>query len=310
MARRTRRRNKQGGNGSILIIKAFVTLFVLLVMIGSFLLFAAWWFFERKAANTKQPDSIHDFDHTNEEISAINQQSSRLDRVYSRLDQIEVEGRSLTRRQDGMFNERSKKGKQFNQEINSLSPEADRLEQSLADLEALPVKRLNEWAFYASMHLSLRKASLGYVLSFIIFAWLQPKWVLELSNTMQNLSLLDFYAAYPIAYGASVGALFISAIVLGVSFFLTKEKKIQELANSEHKEVVEEQRSFENEQREDNTVSVESFVNSLSELPHTTLKEIVDEFGINADRRSKATIIDAIRSAEFEVIQNIYLKLN
>jgi len=227
------RRKKKGNTGGELLVQAFVALFALLAMIGSFILFVAWLYFERKAKYLPKPTSIHEFDHTSEEISQINYQEDSLNEIHQRLDQISYEGQSLTKRQDGMYNERSKKGKQFNAEICKLNPKADNLEQSLADLEALPEKRLNHWAFYASMHLALRKSVVSYIISFAIFAWLQPKWVMKLSQFMQKFSFLDFYASYPIAYGASVGSLVISLLVLGVAFFyLRSEKKEALLRNS------------------------------------------------------------------------------
>jgi len=231
MAKR-RRKNKQGGTGGELLVKAFVSLFTILVLVGSFLLFFAWWFFESKAKHLKKVTSIHDFDHTEEEINKIKRYEAELEQYYQRLDYIAYEGKSLSTRQDGMYDERSKKGKQFNAEINDLRPRAEIIEQSVADLEALPEKRLNHWAFYASMNWASRYSVLSYIFSFFLFTWLQPVWVMELSEIMQNLSFLDFYASYPIAYGASVGSLLSALSVLSLSFVYIRAEKKDALIHS------------------------------------------------------------------------------
>jgi len=301
MAKRNRRKRKQGGVGGDLAIKLFATLLIVLVMIGSFLLFAVWLYFERKKTKLPKARSIHDFDNTHEEINHINQQARSLERIYSRLDKIELEGQSLTKRQDGLYNERGKKGKQLNSEINNLSPRADNLEQSIYDLESLPEKRLNNWIFYVSMCLASRQSVLSYIASFALFVWLQPKWVIQLSETLKNLSLLDFYASYPIAYGASVGSLVISLIVMGLSFFYWKSEKKDSLTNAQ---ITEPQN---NAETDDLTVS--DFIESLSNLPHSHLKRLADEFDIQADRRSKATILEAISNEDSDTISNIYARL-
>ncbi|MEV3833161.1 hypothetical protein [Aeromonas allosaccharophila] len=305
MARRSGRRRKQGGAGEGLIVKTFGTLFILLVLVGSFLLFFAWWYFELKGRKLSTPNSIHDFDHTKEELKSIHQQESILNQLYSRLDQIEYEGQSISKRQDGMYNERSNKGKLFNTEIRDLNPRIDNLEQTLADLESLPEKRLNDWAFYASMHLSLRLSVISYVASFAVFLFFQPKWIIQLSQLLQNVTLLDFYASYPMAYGLSVGSLTISVIVLISSFFyLRNEKKnliINSTKNSPSTDLVDDDNFSE--------ISVEGLTTLLSRLSHTELKQLADEFNIQADRRSKANILNAISNEHSDVIKNIFLRV-
>lgn len=289
MARRRSRRNKQGSVGGDLLFKAFGSLFIILVMIGSFLLFAAWFYFERKKALLIKPKSIQDFAHTSSELLEINRQENKLENIYNRLDQISHEGRSLSKRQDGKYNERSKKGKEFNREVDNLAPEADNFEQSLADLEALPEKRLNNWAFYASMNIASRISVLSYVLSFALFVWLEPVWVMQLSQFLQSITLLDFYASYPIAYGASVGSLFISLGVLGGALFYYREAKKESLKNAQIPQAEPEQNV------EITSIDIEEL---LSSLPHSELKILADEFNIMADRRSKKAMLEAIKEAD------------
>jgi hypothetical protein len=301
VAKRSRRKKKQGGTGEGLLFKVFITLFILLVMIGSFLLFVAWWYFERKGATLPKPQSIQYFSHTKDEIKAINQYEDSLERIYSRLDQIEFEGRALTKRQDGMYNERSKKGKLFNSDINELSPKADNIEQSIADLESFPEKRLNEWAFYSSIYLALRHSVISYIVSFALFVWIQPVWVIELSQFLQKYTFLDFYASYPVAYGASVGSLVISLSVLGVSFFSIRSKKKESLNSPE---LIESSRYINSSEIVD--VNIPDFIAYLSKLSHTDLKKLADEFDIQADRRSKSTILDAISEESEDIRNKIY----
>ena len=293
MARRRSRRNKQGSVGGDLLFKAFGSLFILLVMIGSFLLFAAWFYFERKKALLIKPKSIQDFAHTSSELVEINRQENRLENIYNRLDQISHEGRSLSKRQDGKYNERSKKGKEFNREVDNLAPEADNFEQSLADLEALPEKRLNNWAFYASMNIASRVSVLSYILSFALFVWLEPVWVMQLSQFLQSITFLDFYASYPIAYGASVGSLFISLAVLGGALFYYREAKKESLKNAQVPQAEPEQ--IPEQSVEITSIDIEEL---LSSLPHSELKILADEFNIMADRRSKKAILEAIKEAD------------
>jgi hypothetical protein len=48
----------------------------------------------------------------------------------------------------------------------------------------------------------------------------------------------------------------------------------------------------------------------LSELSHSELKAIADEFDIQADRRSKAAILEAISCEEIEVLNRIADRLS
>lgn len=297
---RSRKRKKQGGNAEALILKALATLIVLLVMIGSFLLLAAWLFFERKNSRLAKPTSLSFFNNTSDEVALSKNQTRALDRIYSRLDAIEIEGQRIPKRQDGLYNERSQKGKQFNIEVAELNNNANSLESSLSVLDSLPQKRLNEWAFYVSMNLALRISVVSYLLSFASFAWFQPKWVTQLSTTLQNYSLLDFYSSYPIAYGASVGALVISLLFLVISYFYFREQKIDELSENKQNNI------RNNTQIIEENISTDEIIDYLSQISHATLKSIVDNFGIEANKRSKASIIDALKMQSEDKILEIY----
>ena len=304
MAARSRRKRKSDSDGGFG-IKILATLFVLLVMIGSFLLFVAWWFFERKARSLYKPNSIRDFDLNSEELRELKQHESLLSSSLRRLSQIDVEGKSVSKRQDGMYNERSAKGKQLNQEIYALTPRVSELKSTIHEIENLPTERLNEWAFYATMHLALRRAIMAYVASFGLFVWLQPKWVLQLSQTLQSLSLLDFYSSYPIAYGASVGSLVVSLTTLGIAFFVLRAKKIEELEEKADNITSGTATSL-GKQNDAASFSVEHILSALSGLSHTELKNLVDEFGIKADKRSKSSILGAISIESPDVLNRIY----
>lgn len=304
---KSRRRKKQGGNAGGLLLKALATLVVLLVMIGSFLLFIAWFFFEWKNSRLAKPTSLSFFDHTNDEKKSIYNQERSIDRILTRLESIEVEGRKLTKRQDGLYNERSQKGKQFNQEVAQLTENLNSLESSLSILESLPNQRLNEWAFYASMPLALRVSTISYILSFATFSWLQPKWVMQLSNTLQNYSLLDFYSSYPVAYGASVGSLVVSLILLCLSYLFFREKKIDDLTSVQQKHSL--SANIEHNVNITKEISSDEIFDILSNQSHATLKSIVDTFGIEANKRSKASIIEALKDQNQSTIYNIYLSI-
>jgi hypothetical protein len=285
----SRRRSRRGNVGGDLLLKAFTTLLSLLVLIGSFLLFGAWLYFERKKQLLLTPKSLQDFAHTNTELSEIQSQDRKLSMTYNRLDQIAKEGSSLTIRQDGKYNERSKKGKELNNEISKLEPHASSLEKSLADLVALPEKRLNDWAFYASMNLASRLSLLSYILSFMFFAWQEPDWVLTVSGYLQSLSLFDYYSAYPLAYGASIGSLVVSLLVLTVSFYHFRTAKKESLAR-----VTVTESGVMQEESGDEMTS-EEFTNNISHFPHSDLKKMADLLNLKVDRRSKKNILEAIK---------------
>ncbi len=294
-----RRRRKQGNAGEGLILKAFVTIFTFLVMIGSFLLFAAWWYFERKSRTLPKPNSIDYFAHTADEINKLNQQQGRLNTIYNRLDQINCEGKSLNKRKDGMYNERSKKGKQFNLEITQLIPKADKFEQEIADIESLPDKRLSDWAFYSAMPLALRLSVIFYVVSFMLFLWLQPTWIMQLSGMLQKLSLFDFYSSFPIAYGASVGSLICSLIVLVISFLNYKQIKKDSLTSVGKTPI---------ESAERNTtdkLTYETFMKYVENAPHSELKKLVDVLNIDADKRSRKAILQSFRNEKQKIETHI-----
>lgn len=292
MARK--KKSNQGGGLGGLFFKAGITLIVVLVMIGSFLLFVAWVFFERKYMNLPRPKSLDYFDLTKEEVASLARHERSLSQTYARLNSIEIEGRNLSKRQDGFYNERSQKGKEFNAEIVDLRGNEIHLVKTINDIKSLPDERLKEWSFYATTPIALRISCLAYVLSFALFAYLQPKWVTQLSNTMQKFSLLDFYASYPLAYGASIGALVISLVFLFVAYFIILDSKIEKLSNANTVEVTTE------------ALPISQMLEHISQMPYATLKLVVDNFEIDASKRSKSTIMDAIQNQGDEMITKIY----
>ena len=109
MARsRSRRSNRSDPTLFFGIIAACV---VFLIIIGSFLNFVAWVYFEYRARKLLIPAQCNYFSHTPEELSEISSINKECSTVSKRLTQIEIEGSSLTKRQDGMYNARSQKGK-------------------------------------------------------------------------------------------------------------------------------------------------------------------------------------------------------
>lgn len=297
MARR-RRKSSSGSNAGGLILGMLATAFVLLIMFGSALLFVIWVFQEKSAKSRPKPKSIDFFAHTKEEIKSIHNKEQQLNSVFAGLERIEVEGKTLTRRQDGQFNERSAKGKQFNAEVIKLNADANQLESSLNELESRPATRLHNWLFAASMHIGLRHAVLGYLASFGLFAWLQPSWILQLSTKLQSYSFLDFYASYPVAYGASTGAFVVSMLVLTVSYFYTKQKLLTQLQNSPDIGTAD----LVNESR----LEVNDMMSFISQVSHAHLKSVVEAMNIPADKRSKATIITAINQQSLQTIGDVY----
>lgn len=298
-----RRKKSQGGGAEGLIFGFFATAIVILVMIGSFVLFIAWYVYERKFKALPRPQSVSFFDHTEDEIEKMSFINRTLNRLYGRIDAMEDEGAHLSKRQDGFYNERSRKGKELNSEINSINPKIDENESSLAYYEALPEKRLNAWLFDRAITKALRLASTFYVVSFIYFANAEPKWVLQLSKELQSWSFLDFYSSHPIAYGASVGSLVVSLTILAVMFFYyrhTEKESLFATGASDSDGVTQHDAS----NREDQVI-LERVQEFLAGLPHRTLKDVADRHNIDADKRSKSSIVGAIISQPREIIVNI-----
>lgn len=295
---RKRRKSSSGSNAGGLILGILVTAFVLLIMFGSVLLFVIWIIQEKSAKSRTKPKSLDFFAHTKDEINSIRNKERQLNMVFAGLERIEIEGKTLARRQDGQFNERSVKGKQFNAEVIKLNADADQLESSLNELESRPATRLHNWLFTASMHMGLRHAVLGYLASFALFAWLQPAWILQLSTKLQSYSFLDFYASYPVAYGASTGAFVASMIVLTVSYFYTKQKLLNQLQNGSDTGTT--------EQVDESSLEVNDMMSFISQVSHAHLKSAVEAMSIPADKRSKATIITAINQQNQQTIGDVY----
>ncbi|PSU93980.1 hypothetical protein C0W35_09770 [Photobacterium kishitanii] len=278
-SKRSKRRSSNGNSYGSFLLQAFVTVTVLLVLFGSLLTFIFWLIFERKNSRLPKVRSITAFDHTDRETSKINALRASLSRHYNRLDQIEKDGADLRKRNDGLFNEQSQRGRRFNLEIQRISPEIDEQESSLSYYEDLPNQRLKKWLFDRSMVLSFRISILIYIASFAAFYVLEPTWMLQLSTMMQKYSLLDFYSAYPTLYGTSVGSFVLSSLGL-LSYYFFKDDLKGKLHNH-----------FEEKEEERPKYTLEDILQSLS---HVQLKELVDTCNITANKRSKSNIIQAI----------------
>lgn len=297
------RRRGKNSSGSVVNIKskALATLFIVLIMVGSFLLFVAWAYFESKLRKLFKPESIHDFDNSPEEVSELNKIEKECQIASSRRNDIYKEGQSLKTKQDGTFDERSKKGKELNRELEGLLPRIEELDKRADEIASRPGKRLDNWAFYATMPIALRYACSIYAIVFAACAWLQPKWVMQLSYTLKNLSFLDFYSSYPVAYGASVGALVISSLVLLISYFWICEVKKDELKNK----VLTKHAKTQSSEDKVNVKPRKPSTKKLMKLSHSELKELVVKHNIDADKRSKSSILDAIKNQDAEVIKHI-----
>lgn len=284
--RRSRGKNSSNGNsmGSFL-LQAFVTVIILLVLFGSLLTFIFWLIFERKNSRLPKVKSITAFDHTEQETSRINSLRASLSRHYNRLDQIEKDGADLRKRNDGLYNEQSQRGRRFNLEIQRITPEINEQESTLSYYEDLPNHRLKKWLFDRSMVLSFRISVLIYLVSFAAFYILEPTWMLQLSTAMQKYSILDFYSAYPKLYGTSVGSFVLSSLGL-LSYYFFKDDLKGKLHNH-----------FEEKQEERPKYTLEDILQSLS---HVQLKELVDICNIKANKRSKSNIIQAILEQQHE----------
>ena len=160
-----RRRSKDNGAGIFLLILVGIvaTLIVLATVFGVLALFGMWIWYEVQALEARKTPFGDVVTMTPAEQQAIAQANADVATYLAEMQQIEQQGSSLTRRSDGLFNERSNLGKQLNRELERVSLLLASASEAHDDAVSAPLNRLAAYKNAVTNCSALRLAVLAGV---------------------------------------------------------------------------------------------------------------------------------------------------
>jgi hypothetical protein len=110
-------------------------------------------------------NSLKDFDLNSIEKEKFSELKEKNDTFEKILKRIEIKGTTISKRKDGLYSERSKLGKELNEQLNEIEPEYVKIIKECKRLEGLPEKRKNNW-------LTIKSSFMANLLSTPIFIFL------------------------------------------------------------------------------------------------------------------------------------------
>ena len=141
-----------------------------------------------RALFLKKAKSLKDFDLDIEERLRLEKTKDNFLKLKNDLENQYYRGRSLSKRKDGMFNEKSKLGKELNIIIPDLEHKKLSAEQEYNEIESRPRKRLNYW-------LRIKSKRLAYSISLFIYIGV-VLWLLQNNYKLMN-DILYYVAVIP-----------------------------------------------------------------------------------------------------------------
>lgn len=221
------RKKKQEGNPAGLLLWLLGWIVFLLTILATSFIWLGWLICEfLYAKHPRTPDEAEIL-LDEEEQQELSENQARTRAIDARLEQIEVEGRKLRRRKDGLFHAGSALGARLNTEIATLSEERSDCQSICHELWQLPEQRLREWSAPLSRLLGFRWAISTYVTCLAYGSILMPSSAITLHGVvLRNLGDYLPAVSFPL-YGAMALASAV-AICLGGGAYLFYSRYIHD----------------------------------------------------------------------------------
>lgn len=214
-----RRRSKDSGAGVLLVVLVGIvaTLIVLATVFGVVALFGMWMWYEVQAVQARKTPLGDVVAMSPAEQQALAQASADVSTYQAELRQIEQRGSSLTRRNDGFFNERSSLGKQLNRELERVSFLLASASEAEDVAASVPANRLTQYQNAVTNCSALRLAVLGGVGVFLFTTQGVYPGLDDFGNWIGNATFIDILPNQHRYYGHIVIAFLASLVVWAVS---------------------------------------------------------------------------------------------
>ena len=202
--------NDNAGALGILVIAALATLITFASAIYGVVVIVAWNYYRRRSSRI--PDALSDgyFIPTRAESRRIAELEKLLADERKILTNLEAQGRGLSRRGDGEFDERSGLGKRLNHELATSRSTERGLVVDMAELRNYSYQRRSHYLAIKVGAASWGKAGIAYITAILFFAIYTPEWVAELNQFLNKSGWLGQIKFMPMLWGILAAAALVS----------------------------------------------------------------------------------------------------
>lgn len=225
--------NDNAGALGVLLFAALATLITFASAVYGAVVLVAWNYYNRKSSNI--PDALSDgfFIATRAESRRIAALDKALADERKNLVSLESEGRSLKRRNDDEFDERSGLGKRLNHELSASRASKRGLVIEMAELRNYSYQRRSHYLGIKVGAASWSKAGIAYITAILFFAIYTPEWVAELNQFLNRSGWLGQIKFIPMLWGILAAAAFVSLAFQQAARLYFKHSIEQTLAQAE-----------------------------------------------------------------------------
>jgi len=205
--------NDNAGALGVILFAALATLITFASAVYGAGVLVAWNYYTRKSSSI--PDALSDgfFIATRAESRRISALEKALADERKILESLESQGRGLSRRGDGEFDERSSLGKHLNCELSSSRAIERGLVIDIAELRTHSYQRRSHYLGIKVGAASWGKAGIAYITSILFFAIYTPEWVAQLNQFLNKSGWLGQIKFIPMLWGILAAAALISLAV-------------------------------------------------------------------------------------------------
>ena len=225
--------NDNAGALGVLLFAALATLITFASAVYGAVVLVAWTYYNRKSSSI--PDALSDglFIATRAESRRIAALDKALADERKVLTSLESQGRGLSRRGDGEFDERSGLGKRLNHELSTSRASERGLVIDMAELRNHSYQRRSHYLVIKVGAASWGKAGIAYITATLFFAIYTPEWVAELNQFLNRSGWLGQIKFIPTLWGILAAAALISLAVQLAARLYFKHSIEQTLAEAE-----------------------------------------------------------------------------
>ena len=224
--------NDNAGALGVLLFAALATLITFASAVYGAVVLVAWNYYNRKSSSI--PDALSDgfFIATRAESRRIAELDKTLADERKILASLESQGRGLSRRGDGEFDERSGLVKRLNHELSSSRASERGLVIDMAELRNHSYQRRSHYLGIKVGAASWGKAGIAYITAILFFAIYTPEWVAELNQFLNRSGWLGQIKFIPMLWGILAAAALISLAVQQTARLYFKHSIEQTLAQA------------------------------------------------------------------------------
>ena len=201
----------------LLLFAALVAVLATLITFASaaygFVALVAWNFYTRKSNRIPVALSAGYFIATRAESRSIVELEKSLADTRKELSGLVSEGRGLTRRIDGEYDERSGLGKNLNREISGSRSSESSMVVELSTLRNYSYQRRLHYLKIKAAAAAWRKAGFAYITAIVGFLIYTPSWVAELNQFLNKSGSFGQIKQVPLLWGILAAAAIISIAV-------------------------------------------------------------------------------------------------